>query len=84
MSHELDAYRRLQDLAASRLRGIPDPALDKILRRTRDAHIRELLRCVERLPTAADRKLALAQAAQRASEVEYLRACIVELGNTLQ
>jgi hypothetical protein len=84
---ELAAYRRLQALVESRVRGVADPAMDRVLVRTRDAMIRELHKCIaaiERLPAAKNRELALEQAAKRASQVEYFRFIIVELGNTLQ
>ena len=74
-SDELAAYRRLQALAESRVRGVADPAMDRALARTKAALIRELHRCIaaiERLPAAKDRELALEQAAKRASQVEYL------------
>ena len=74
-------------LAESRVRGVADPAMDRVLQRTRDAMIRELHKCIaaiERLPAAKDRELALEQAAKRASQIEYFRFGIVELGNTLQ
>jgi hypothetical protein len=86
-SAELAAYRRLQTLVESRVLGVADPAMDRVLRRTRDAMIREALRCIaaiERLPAAKDRELALEQAAKRASQVEFLRALIAELENTMQ
>ena len=84
---ELAAYARLQALAASRVRGVADPRLDRVLARTRTALIRETLRCIaaiERLPVAKNRELALEQAAKRASQVEFLRAGLDELGGAPQ
>jgi hypothetical protein len=69
------------------VRGVADPAMDQVLKRTRDAMIRELhksVAAIESLPTAKDRELALEQRAKRASQIEYFRFAIVELGNTLQ
>ena len=87
MSTELDAYQRLQALAASRLGGVPDPAMARVLERMKTAIIRETLKCIaaiERLPTAKDSEQALEQAAKRASQLEFLRALIDELGVPLQ
>ena len=84
---ELAAYRRLQAMVESRVYGVADSALDRVLQRPRDAMIRELHRsiaAIERLPAAKHRELALEQAAKRASQVEYFRGVIVELGNTMQ
>jgi hypothetical protein len=84
---ELATYRRLQALAESRVRGVADPAMDRALRRTRDAMIRELHKsivAIESLPTAKNHELAREQSAKRASQVEYFRFAIIELGNTLQ
>ena len=69
------------------MRGVADPAMDRVLARTKDALIRDLHRCIaaiERLPAAKDRELALEQAAKRASEIEFLRFAIVQIGDTLQ
>lgn len=62
MPDELEAYRRLQALVESRVRGVADPAMDRVLARTKAALIRDLHRCIaaiERLPVAKDRELAL-------------------------
>ena len=84
---ELAIHRRLQALNESRLRGVDDPAMDRVLTKTRAGLVRELLRCVaaiERLPVAGDRELALEQSAKRASQLEYLRATINEMGGAPQ
>lgn len=84
---ELAIYRRLVALNESRVRGVDDPAMDRVLAKARAALIRELLRCVaaiERLPEARDREAALEQRAKRAGQVEYLRAVIGEMGSTMQ
>ena len=87
MSEPTDVYDRLQALNESRVRGVDDPAMDRVLAKARAALIRELLRCIsaiERLPVEKDRDLALEQAAKRASQIEYLRCVLAELGGAPQ
>ena len=84
---ELASYRRLQALAQSRVYGVADPAMDRVLQRTRDAMIREFHRsivAIENLPEAKDREVALEQGTKRRSQVEFFRFVIAELGNTMQ
>ena len=87
MSEPTDIYDRLHAPAESRVRGVADAALDKVLSKTRLALIRELLRCIsaiERLPEARDPEVALEQRAKRASQVEYVRHVIAEMGSAPQ
>ena len=83
----VDIYNRLEALNASRVRGVDDPAMDRVLAKARAALIRELLKCVsaiERLPESKDRDLALEQRAKRAGQVDFLRATITEMGGAPQ
>lgn len=84
---ELAIYRRLEALNESRVRGVADPAMDRVLAKARGALVRELLKCVaaiERLPEAKDREAALEQRVKRAGQLEYLRAVISEMGDARQ
>ena len=87
MSEPTDIYRRLEALNESRVRGVDDPALDRVLAKARGALVRELLRCIsaiERLPEAKDRELAAEQRAKRAGQLDFLRATITEMGGASQ
>ena len=87
MNDPTDIYRRLQALNESRVRGVDDPAMDRVLAKARAALVRELLRCVaaiERLPEAKDREVALQQRARRAGQLEFLRATVAEMGGAPQ
>jgi hypothetical protein len=84
---ELAIYRGLEALNESRVRGVDDPAMDRVLAKARAALIRELLKCIsaiERLAEAKDRGLAAEQAAKRRSQLEYLRATVAEMGGATQ
>ena len=83
----IDIYNRLQALNESRVRGVDDPAMDRVLAKARAALIRELLKCIsaiERLPEARGRELAAEQTVKRRGQIDFLRATITEMGGAPQ
>ena len=65
---ELATYRRLQALADLRVRGVADPAMDRVLRRTRDAMIRELHKSIAAIEPCRRRKLANSRSSRRRND----------------